>query len=55
MLTDRALASNILGISRSPFHGSVEMTREEELYFLGMSFRPPAGGEKSLIRFNSMF
>jgi len=28
MLTDQALASNLVGISQSPFHGSLEMTAE---------------------------
>jgi len=47
--TDGPLTNNITGISRSSFHGSLEMTDEEEP-FLYMSFRTPAGGEKSLRR-----
>ena len=48
------LVSNITGISRSPFHGSLEMTNGEEP-FLNLSFRTPERGEKSLRRLNLSF
>ncbi len=40
-----------IGISRSPLHGSLEMTNGAEL-LNRMSFRTPGKGEKSLMRFD---